>query len=106
MAAAAVAAIEGGSVAGQEGAHTAGQGALSGVDQEMQVIGQERPGIEGERVGRNERFDPVEEVLPIVVIGQKHSYRSLTFISILRPPVFPLQGIYPLFYSARRSLKK
>jgi hypothetical protein len=63
-----VAAVEGPSVPRQKGAHAAGQGPRPGADQQMGMIGEERPGIDdpGSRLG--EGFQTRDEIAAVGVV--------------------------------------
>jgi hypothetical protein len=63
-----MAAVEGACVAREEGAHTAGQRALPGSDQEVGVIREEGPRVNGECATLRQGRQASDEVVSISVI--------------------------------------
>ena len=63
--------IEGPGVAGEQGAHAAGEGALAGPDQKMRMVGQEGPGVNRPRPGPRHGGQAGHEVGPVAVIAEE-----------------------------------
>ena len=65
-----MAAVEGPGVAGEQGAHAAGEGPGPGPDQEVGVIREERPGVDGPGARLRQGSEPGDEVGAIGVIPE------------------------------------
>jgi hypothetical protein len=65
-----VAPVEDTGIPCEKGPHDAGQGAGSGPNQEMGVVGQEGPGIDGQARSRGKGRKTLNEVIPVTVISK------------------------------------
>ena len=65
-----VAGVEGGSVPAKEAVHGPGEGDAAGAQQEVHVIGQQGPGINGQLTRRGQTRQAKEEVRPVAVVAK------------------------------------
>jgi hypothetical protein len=70
MAGAPVASVEGPSIPREEAPHGAGKGTGAGAHQQVHMVGEQRPGVDGQIPALGEAPEATEEVVPIPVIPE------------------------------------
>ena len=65
-----VAPVEGARVPREEGSHGPGQGPPAGAHQEVQMVGQQGPGVDGPGAARREGCQPRDEFPPVPVVPE------------------------------------